>query len=40
MQAEVQALRKAHPETSRELDTLIPAMLHEEFGKEAGCPAA
>ena len=40
MQAKVQALRKAHAETSRELDTLIPAMLHEVFGGEAGCSAA
>ena len=40
MQAKVQALRKAHAETSRELDTLIPAMLHEVFGGETGCSAA
>ena len=40
MQAKVQALRKAHAETTRELDTLIPAMLHEVFGREAGCLAA
>ena len=40
MQAKVQELRKAHAETSGELDTLIPAMLHEVFGEEAGCSAA
>ena len=40
MQAKVQALRNAHAETTRELDTLIPAMLHEVFGREAGCLAA
>ena len=30
--AKVRALRKAHAETSGELDTLTPAMLHEVFG--------
>ena len=40
LQAKVQALRDAHAETSGELDTLIPAMLHEVFGGEAGCSAA
>ena len=40
MQAKVQALRRAHAETSGELDTLIPAMLHGVFGGEAGCSAA
>ena len=40
LQAKVQALRKAHTETSGELDTLIPAMLHEVFGGEAGCSTA
>ena len=40
LQAKVQALREAHAETSGELDTLIPAMLHEVFGGEAGCSAA
>ena len=40
MQAKVQVLRKAHAETSRELDTLVPAMLHEVFGGEAGCSGA
>ena len=40
MQAKVQALRRAHAETSGELDTLIPAMLHEVFGRVAGCSAA
>ena len=40
LQAKVQALREAHAETSGELDTLIPAMLHEVFDGEAGCSAA
>ena len=40
MQAKVQASRKARAETSRELDTLIPAMLHEVFGGESGCSVA
>ena len=34
LQAKVRTLRKAHAETSGELDTLIPAMLHEVFGNE------
>ena len=38
--AKVRALRKAHAETSGELDALIPAMLHEVFGGEAGCSVA
>ena len=40
LRAKVRALRKAHTETSGELDALIPAMLHEVFGGEAGCSAA
>jgi len=40
LQAKVRALRKAHAETSGELDALIPAMLHEVFGGEAGCSVA
>ena len=40
LQAKVRALRKAHAETSGELDALIPAMLHEVFGGEAGCSDA
>ena len=40
MQAKVQALRKTLTGTSGELDTLIPAMLHEVFGKESGCSVA
>ena len=40
LQAKVRTLRKVHTETSGELDALIPAMLHEVFGGEAGCSAA
>ena len=40
MQAKVQALRRAHARASGDLDTLIPAMLNEVFGGEAGCSAA
>ena len=40
VKAKVRALRKAHAETSGELDTLIPAMLHEVFGGESGCSVA
>ena len=40
LQAKVRALRKVHAETSGELDALIPAMLHELFGGEAGCSVA
>ena len=40
LQAKVRALRKAHAETSGELDALIPAMLHELFGGKAGCSVA
>ncbi|MCY4597831.1 MAG: restriction endonuclease subunit S, partial [Bryobacterales bacterium] len=40
MQAKVQELRRTHAETSGELDTLVPAMLHEVFGGEVGCSTA
>ena len=40
MQAKAHALRKTHAEPSRGSDALIPAMLHEVFGEEAGCSAA
>ena len=40
MQAKVQALRKAHAEACGDLERLIPTMLHEVFGGEAGCSVA
>ena len=37
LQAKVRELRRTHNETAARLDTLIPAMLHEVFGRETGC---
>lgn len=36
LQAKARALRKAHAETAKDLDTLIPAMLHEVFSGDSG----
>ena len=40
LQASVRALRKVHAETSGELDAILPAMLHDLFGRETGCSVA
>ena len=40
LQAKVHELRKTHDETAAKLDALIPAMLHEVFGRETGCSVA
>ncbi len=36
LQAKVRAVREAHAETAKDLDALVPAMLHEVFGGESG----
>ncbi len=40
LQAKVHELRKNHDEAAARLDALIPAMLHEVFGRETGCSVA
>jgi len=37
LQAKVRALRRTHVETVADLDSLVPAMLHEMFSGDSGC---
>ena len=40
LQARARAVRQARVKTAKDLDALIPAMLHEVFGRESGCVVA